>query len=47
VENDENFILIIDPLSLPHGVTLGHHNQTTVIIKDDDSEWEAVVYLIL
>ena len=39
VENDKNFTLIIDPLSLPHGITLGHPNQTTVIIIDDDSEW--------
>ena len=36
-EGNENFMLTIDPTSLPPtGVTVGNPNQTTVTIVDDD-----------
>ena len=38
VEEDEFFNIIIDPSSLPDGVSLGDPCQATVTIKDDDSK---------
>ena len=35
-EHNENFMLIINSLSLPNGVMLGDPDQTTVTIVDDD-----------
>ena len=39
VEGNENFILSIDPSSLPNNVTVGVHNQTTVTIFDNDCKF--------
>ena len=36
LEEDEKFILTIDPSSLPCSVTTGDHNQATVIILEDE-----------
>ena len=38
MERNENFNLIIDPQSLPNGVTSGIHGMTTVVIVNDDSK---------
>ena len=39
-ENNETFKLAINSLFLPHNVsTVDPTNQTTVIIKNDDSKW--------
>ena len=35
-EDNENFILTIDPSSLPTGGTVGNPGQATVTIVDDD-----------
>ena len=35
-EGNENFILTIDPSSLPTGVTVGSRDQATVTIVDDN-----------
>ena len=39
LEGNENFILTIDPFSLPTGVTVGDPGQATVIIVDDDGNF--------
>ena len=36
VEGNENFILIIDPFSLPTGVTVDNPSQANVTIVDND-----------
>ena len=36
LEEDENFILSIDPSSLPCSVTIGNYNQATVTILEDE-----------
>ena len=36
LEEDENFVLTIDPSSLPCRVTTGNHNQATVTIPEDE-----------
>ena len=36
VERDERFNVIIDPSSLPTGIILGSHSQTTVEIDNTD-----------
>ena len=38
LEGDEKFSLIIDPSSLPTGVTVSNPAQTTVTIYDDDGK---------
>ena len=38
LEGNENFMLTIDPSSLPNGVTHGDPDQATVTIVDNDSE---------
>ena len=38
VEDNENFTLVINPSSLPNGVTVVNPNQTTVNITDNDCE---------
>ena len=37
-EGNENFMLTIDPSSLPDDVSVGSPGQATVTIVDDDSE---------
>ena len=37
-EAEETFIVAIDPLSLPYGVTLGSNPSAIVTIIDDDSK---------
>ena len=39
VEGIENFTLIIDPSSPLSNVTIGHYNQTTVTILDNDCKF--------
>ena len=39
VEGDENFMLTIDPSSLPPNVTRGTPAETTVTIVNDDRKW--------
>ena len=36
LEEDENFILTIDPSSLPCSVSVGNHNPATVTILEDE-----------
>ena len=36
LETTEEFLLTIDPLSLPDGVTVGNEGNTTVVIVDND-----------
>ena len=38
-ENNENFILTIDPYSLTNNVTISDPDQATVTITDDDCEY--------
>ena len=48
MEGDENFYLIIDPSSLPSGVSVSNPGQATVTIVDDDGkiiEVNIVMYL--
>ena len=37
LESDENFILTIDPSSLPSNVTAGTPNHSTITIMDEES----------
>ena len=43
VEDNEKFILSIDPSSLPSSVSLGSPSQATVTIQDDDSKWCCII----
>ena len=36
LEEDENFILTIDPSLLPCGLSVGNHSQATVTIKENE-----------
>ena len=38
LEANENFMLTINPSSLPNGVTVGDPGQATVRIRNDDGE---------
>ena len=38
LEDNENFMVAIDPSSLPTNVTVGDPGEATVIIVDDDCE---------
>jgi len=38
LETSEEFLLSIDPLSLPDGITVGSESNTTVIIVDNNGE---------
>ena len=38
LEESEKFIVSIDPLSLPYGVSLGDNPTAEVIIMDDDGK---------
>ena len=39
LEEDENFILSIDPSSLPCCVTIGNYDQATVTILEDECKF--------
>ena len=38
-ESNENFMIAIDPSSLPNNVTVGDRKRVTVIIMDDDGNY--------
>ena len=38
-ESNENFMITIDPSSLPNNVTVGGRKRVTVIIMDDDGNY--------
>ena len=38
-ESNENFMITIDPSSLPNNVTVGDRKRVTVIIMDDDGNY--------
>ena len=46
LEDDENFMITIDPNSLPTGVTPGNPNQATVTIVNDDSKLSLFAFLL-
>ena len=39
LEGDEDFMLTINPSSVPTGVTVGNPDQATVTIMDDDGKF--------
>ena len=46
LEDDENFMITIDPNSLPTGVTRGDPDQATVTIVNDDSKLSLFAFLL-
>ena len=44
LEGNENFIITIDPSSLPTGVIVGDPGQATVTIMDDDGKLSVMGY---
>jgi len=42
LETMEEFFLIIDPLSLPDGVTVSSEGNTTVVIVDNDRKYSSL-----
>ena len=45
LEDNENFILTIDPSSLPSNVTIGDPGQATVTIVDDSNDGNYVTII--
>ena len=43
LEEDENFVLTIDPSSLPCSLTTGDHDQATVTILEDECKGIIVI----
>ena len=45
--NSRNFVLKIDPSSLPNGVTTGDPSEATVVVKNDDGEFTKLCRLYM
>ena len=46
LESDENFVIAINPTSLPSSVTVGNHSNVRITIMDDEGKLISVIYLL-